>query len=180
MLQKKLLLHWGFILLVVLSLLGCTKAVEVNATFTPSSVPPLTRFVPSPISNPTKTEIPSSPSLVSDSNEIVHRCIQVTNEAKQLGSLNGVLVLNGFITLLGRAKQISNPGLLVDLRNGSEISLPVKETDNHFQVSPGGDYLAYDVRRVNTHNWQVNILDDTGTLLKTFDEEELAIPRVAQ
>jgi len=171
--QKKVITNWIVISLSMFSLLGCSKVAEDIST--PSSTPLIT--TPSQVTILVATEIvipPTIPSTSSDSNEIDYRCAVINDDVRELVNTTGTLVLNGSIIVLrDKAKKISNPVLLINLKSGNETQLSVKETDNHFAVSPGGEYLAYDIRKDGTNQWQINIVDATSTLLKTFDEEAL-------
>lgn len=160
--QKKAITNWIVISLSIFSLLGCSKGAEVISTQFPLAIPDVTETAIRPT-------IPNA-----NSNEIDYRCITFKKNVIELGMITGTLILNGYIIVLeDKANEISNPLLFINLNTGNEIQLSVMETDNHFAVSPSGDYLAYDVWKDGTNQWQINIVDATGNQLKTFNEEDL-------
>ena len=162
--QKKVITNWIVISLSIFSLLGCSKNAEDISTSSQVAIPDATEVAIHP----------TIPSTSSDSNEIDYRCAAFKKDITELGNITGTIILNGYIVVLrDKAKEISNPLLLINLNTGNEIHLSVMETDNHFAVSPSGDYLAYDVWKDGTNQWQINIVDATGNQLRTFDEEDL-------
>jgi Tol biopolymer transport system component len=162
--QKKVITNWIIISLSIFSLLGCSKNAEDISTSSQVAIPDATEVAIHP----------TIPGTSSDSNEIDYRCATFKKDITELGNITGTIILNGYIVVLrDKAKEISNPLLLINLNTGNEIQLSVMETDNHFAVSPSGDYLAYDVWKDGTNQWQINIVDATGNQLRTFDEEDL-------
>ena len=168
MIQK---LYLYFTMLLALLIPGCGTAVNMATSLVPSPIASATQLPESLTSVPTTTSLPTTtPAATLYSGEVEYHCIKVGDDVRQLGSLNGTLVLNGY--LVPGTK--NNPSLLVNMSSGNQVPLVADDLTHRFVISPSGSYLAFDVSIGNdSGKRQINVVDSAGNTLVNVVEQDL-------